>query len=72
MDIEELEPRYRRILDEIAALRSSLERLEVDVVQLLRDYGVTWEAIGEGLDPPISRQAAARRFEQPRRRRRRS
>lgn len=72
MDNHQLEPRYRRILDEVGALRASLDRLEVDVVQLLRDYGVTWEAIGEGLDPPISRQAAARRFEQPRRRRRRS
>lgn len=69
MTDDDVEPRYRRILDEINTIRATLARLEVEAVQLLRDHGVTWEAIGEGLDPPISRQAAARRFEQPRKRR---
>lgn len=59
------------ILREIMAMHDSLDRLEHEVVQLLRDASpATWEAIADELG--ISRQAAEKRFQWPKRRRRRS
>lgn len=55
------------VLRELATLRRSLDRLEYENVMLVRAAGATWEQIGDELG--ISRQAAARRFAQPRRRR---
>lgn len=55
------------VLHELRALRESVARLEFEVVQLLREYGASWETIAEELD--ISRQAAARRFNKPKGRR---
>lgn len=59
------------ILQEIADLRAEtadrLAVLEHEVVQLCRDAGATWEAIGDELG--IARQTAEKRFKQPRRRR---
>jgi hypothetical protein len=59
------------ILREIADLRAQtadrLAELEYELVQLCRDNGATWEAIGDELG--IARQTAEKRFKQPRRRR---
>lgn len=45
-----------------------LAEIEYEIVAMLRDIGCTWETIGEHLGG-ISRQAAEKRFHQPRRRR---
>lgn len=47
--------------------RRVIAQIEFDAVQVVREAGATWEEIGEVLG--ISRQAARRRFEQPRKRR---
>jgi hypothetical protein len=60
------QPTYVAILVELDELRASVHRLELQVIQLMREAGVTWEAIGDELG--ISRQAAGQRFGSPRRR----
>lgn len=56
------------ILREIAEMHDSLDRIEHEVVQLLRDTTpVTWEMIGDELG--IARQTAEKRFKWPKRRR---
>lgn len=56
------------ILREIAAMHDGLDRLEHEVVQLLRDVSpATWEAIADELG--IARQTAEKRFKWPKRRR---
>lgn len=59
--------RLTDVLRELKVLREAVARLEFEVVQLIRENGGTWETIAEELD--ISRQAASRRFSQPRGRR---
>lgn len=59
--------RFTAVLHELREIREAIARLEFEVVQLLRENGVSWEAIAEELD--ISRQAAARRFARPKGRR---
>lgn len=53
-------------LGELAALRATVARLEYQTVNLVRLSGATWEQIGEALG--MSRQAAARKYGQPRQR----
>lgn len=53
----------------ITTIRENLELFEYEAVQLVRACGVTWEEIGETQVPPISRQAAAKRFSHPKPRR---
>lgn len=56
------------ILREIAEVHESLDRIEHEVVQLLRDATpATWEAIADELG--IARQTAEKRFKWPKRRR---
>lgn len=57
------------ILREIAAMHDSLDQIEHEVVQLLRDASppTTWQAIADELD--IARQTAEKRFKKPKRRR---
>ena len=63
--------RLPHIISEIADLRGHvldrLADLEHQVVQLCRDTGSTWEAIGDELG--VARQTAEKRFKRPRRRR---
>lgn len=61
------QPTYVTILLELEDLRTSVHRLEFHVIRLMREAGVTWEAIGDEFG--ISRQAARQRFGTPRRRR---
>lgn len=61
------QPTYVTILVELEDLRGSVHRLELQVIQLMRETGVTWQAIADELG--ISRQAAGQRFGTPRRRR---
>jgi hypothetical protein len=60
-------PAFVAILGELAEMRATMSRLEHQAIQLLRETGLTWEAIGDELG--ISRQAARSRFEVPRQRR---
>lgn len=48
------------VLQDLASIRSQLDRLEFSVVKLLRASGATWEQIGDELG--ISRQHAQRRY----------
>ncbi len=57
------------VMHRIATIRENLELFEYEAVQLVRACGVTWEEIGETQVPPISRQAAAKRFSHPKPRR---
>lgn len=63
--------RLPAIIREIAELRATTEdrlaELEHQVVQLCRDVGATWEAVGDELG--VARQTAEKRFKKPRRRR---
>lgn len=56
-------------MQRVATIRENLEIFEYEAVQLVRACGVTWEEIGETQIPPISRQAAAKRFSHPKPRR---
>ena len=58
--------RYIEVLEELARIRHSVARLEYVVVALVRASGATWEDVGEALG--LSRQAAARKYGQPRKR----
>lgn len=58
------------ILEEIGAIRESLDRLEFEVAGMARDNGATWDAIGEAHDPPIARQTAQKKYSHPKPRRR--
>jgi hypothetical protein len=58
-----------RVMHRVATIREHLELFEYEAVQLVRACGVTWEEIGETQVPPISRQAAAKRFSHPKPRR---
>lgn len=57
------------VMQRVATIRENLEIFEYEAVQLVRACGVTWEEIGETQVPPISRQAAAKRFSHPKPRR---
>ena len=54
------------VLGELLTIRQAVTRLEYQTVNLVRASGASWEDIGEALG--ISRQAAARKYGQPRRR----
>lgn len=54
------------VLQDLAAARQVLDRLEYNVVTLLRASGATWEQIGDELG--ISRQYAQRRYGEQRKR----
>ena len=58
--------RFLAVLNELTAIRQAVARLEYQTVHLIRASGATWETIGEALG--MSRQAAARKYGQPRRR----
>lgn len=60
-------PTFVRILGEIETIRVTLRILEYEVIRMMREAGVTWEAIGDELG--MSRQAARSRFAQPKARR---
>lgn len=65
--MSEINPqRYVAVLEELGRIRASVSRLEYEVVALVRAAGGTWEAVGETLG--MSRQAAARKYGQPRKR----
>ena len=68
----EPDERLAFILTEIANLREALQTLEFHAVQLCRDFGMTWDRIGEAHDPPISRVRAMKRYSHPKARRQRS
>lgn len=53
-------------LRSLVTMREAIARAEYDAVQLARAAGATWEAIGDELG--ISRQAARRKYGQPRQR----
>lgn len=55
------------VLHELTNIRRAVAALEYQTVQLVRASGATWETIGDALD--MSRQAAARKFSEPRGRR---
>ena len=57
---------YLAVLAELTAIRASVARLEYQTVNLVRVSGASWETIGESMG--LSRQAAARKYGQPRRR----
>lgn len=59
----------RIVVEELRALGSHLQQLEYSVIRLMRAQGVTWEAIGEAHEPPLSRQRAAERYSHPKPRR---
>lgn len=61
------QPTYITILLELEEMRTIVHRLEFHVIRLMREAGVTWEAIGDEFG--ITRQAARQRFGAPRKRR---
>lgn len=62
-----IDPRhYLAVLEELVTIRAAIARLEYQTVNLVRLSGASWEDVGEALG--LSRQAAARKFGQPRRR----
>lgn len=65
------EQRLRAVLSRLAELADLRERLEYELVTLVNQLGVSWDRIGEAHEPPISRQAARKRYSHPKRRRRR-
>lgn len=66
-----VEQRLRRVLAQLVEVREAHERLEHEIVNLVNELGVSWDMIGEAHDPPISRQAASKRYSHPKPRRRR-
>lgn len=54
------------VLAELHAIREAVARLEYQTVNLVRLSGASWETVGDALG--MSRQAAARKYGQPRRR----
>lgn len=66
------EERLRTVLRELATLKEAHEQLEFETVQLARHLGMSWTRIGEAHDPPISREAATKRYSHAKPRRRRS
>lgn len=63
----ELDPqRYLVVLAELTTIRASVKQLEYVTVDLVRATGATWETVGEAMG--MSRQAAARKYGQPRNR----
>lgn len=58
--------RFLDVLAELNAIRSSVKHLEYLTVNLVRASGASWETVGEALG--MSRQAAARKYGQPRKR----
>lgn len=54
------------VLRELRRIRQAVAALEYETVALVRAAGASWEMIGESLG--MSRQAAARKFGQPRQR----
>lgn len=65
------EDRLAAVLASIRTIEESLQALRYDVVHLINDQGVSWDQIGEAHDPPISRQAARKRYSHPKPRRNR-
>jgi hypothetical protein len=63
------EERLVAVLSHIQAMEVALRYLQHDLVQLVNSLGVTWDTIGEAHDPPISRQAARKRYSHPKPRR---
>lgn len=60
--------RLAGIMHDLAEVRQTVDRLEHEVIQLVRDTsGATWEAIGDELG--IARQTAEKRFKRAKRRR---
>lgn len=57
---------YLAVLEELTVIRAAVARLEYQVVALVRASGATWEQVGESLG--LSRQAATRKYGQPRKR----
>lgn len=64
-----VEQRLAAVLAEMATISDALQRLEHDVAHLVNELGVTWDVIGDAHDPPISRQAARKRYDRPKPRR---
>jgi predicted DNA-binding protein YlxM (UPF0122 family) len=63
-------PRFIRILDEMARLRAamkdldaSLEVLEVEMMRLLHDHGLSWQAVAD--ERGVSRQAISDKYREP-------
>lgn len=63
--------RLAAVLRHIHTIESALRDLQYDLVKLVNDTGVSWDRIGEAHDPPISRQAARKRYSHPKPRRHR-
>lgn len=65
------EERLRRVLRQLESLRQAHRALEHEVITLVNELGISWDRIGEAHDPPISRQAAKKRYSHPKPRRQR-
>lgn len=63
------EERLAAVLGHIQTLELALRNLQHDLVQLVNGLGMSWDKIGEAHDPPISRQAARKRYSHPKQRR---
>lgn len=63
------DPRLARVIQELDRVSRTVDDLHAEVVEVLREHGVTWEDIAECYDPPKSRQALAKWMETRRRRR---
>ena len=61
--------RLAAVLGHIQVLQVTLRDLQYDLVHLVNSLGVSWDRIGEAHDPPISRQAARKRYSHPKPRR---
>lgn len=68
----DLDAHLQRVIATLAAMRNAQERLEHEVIALINRLDVSWDRIGEAHDPPISRQAARKRYSHPKPRRFRS
>lgn len=65
--MDHIEPnRLLAVLGELKLIRQAVAALEYETVALVRAAGASWEMVGESLG--MSRQAAARKYGQPRQR----
>lgn len=61
----EIDPKYYlAVLAELAQIRRAIAALEYKTVDLVRASGASWVTVGEALG--ISRQAARRKYGEPR------
>lgn len=69
MSAKDPDARLAELLAELGQARAAYQRLEHLIIHFARDFGMSWDRIGEAHDPPISNQRAGKRYSHPKPRR---